>query len=241
LSLEHNELIRQLEISQQMISGLSITGAALDGDIEEKKEVPNAEIQVYQKKAKHLRTANQSESAIASINVESRFFPDRQNQHFVSAFSDKIVSSLKSDENGLLLQNDSLMANNRTKHDNSISRMREGSERISDAKVAEAEQREELLTAQMEEKRIRETAELERRNNEQIRALQAKHAAANERVKRFFFGVARAASGKPSAARFHEFRMLPHVLAPITRSFSASSHVQSLKRSALYQKKCESD
>jgi hypothetical protein len=124
---------------------LSKNRGRYERDIEEKKEVPNAEIRVYQTKAKQLKAAGQSECAIASTNAECRFFQGRQNQHFVSAFSDKIVPSLKSDENDLLLQNGSLMANNRTKHDSSISRMREGFERISDAKVTEAEQREKVL------------------------------------------------------------------------------------------------
>ena len=185
----HDELLRQRSICEQEIADMETLLRSKERHIDEVKEVAAAEIRVFQKKVKHLMAANQSEYANANSKGEERIFQQRLEQLHSATDAQNTVSTLRSDENDLLLQNETLLTAIRTQNDRRISEMRDEFERMSDALRAEHEQQSTIMRNQMEEQRQRETAELERRKNQQIKNLQEKHAASFDHIRRFFSGV----------------------------------------------------
>lgn len=187
--LAHDELMRQLQISQQEIQDLEIKLANKERDIEEIKEVSAAELKVYQRKVKHLMAANQNEFAQNYIQNERMLYQQRQDQQLESADPERIANALKSDTNDLQLQDDTLMTNHRMQQDRLFTELREEFERQAEAKRSMHEQRVRAMRNQLEEQRQQETSELEHRKNTQIEELQAKNAKAFDNIKRYFNNI----------------------------------------------------
>jgi len=184
-----DELLRQYRIAQQELMDLETILANKQRDIEETKESTEAEIRVYQRKVKHLMASNQNEFASTYFTGEEQLFQERQEQLLTLTDPEKTVELLRSDENDLLLQNETLITNLRTEQDRVFSSLREEFEQKVEASRSMHEQRVKSMRSQLEEQRIRETEELKSRKDEQIKQLREKHKQAFEHIKRFFSGV----------------------------------------------------
>jgi hypothetical protein len=139
--LEHNELIRELEIGRQEVSDLETIVTNKEHEIEEIREVSAAELKVYQRKVKHLMAADQDEFSRAYIKNEEELFLERREQQLEAGDPERIANSLRSDSNNLQLENETHMTNHRMKQDRLFTELREAFEREVDARRAEHEQR----------------------------------------------------------------------------------------------------
>jgi hypothetical protein len=187
--LEHNELIREFQITQQEVTDLQTVVTNKDREIEEIREVAAAELKVYQRKVKLLMGANQNEFSQAYFKNEQELFLERQQQQLEAVDPERIANAIRSDSNNLQLENETLMTNHRMKQDRLFTELREEFEREVDARRAEHEQRVRAMRAQLEDQRLRETTELEQRKNDHIARLQANNARAFDRIQHYFSGI----------------------------------------------------
>jgi DNA repair exonuclease SbcCD ATPase subunit len=188
-ALEHNELMREFQIAKQEVQDLETILANKNRDIEEIREVSAAELKVYQRKVKHLMSANQHEFSTRHVKNETELYVERQEQQLAAADAERIANALRSDANNLQLENETLMTNHRMKQDRLFTELREEFERQVDARRGAHEQRVVAMRGQLEDKRQRATDEVETRKNNQIKQLQARNAKAFDRIQHYFSGI----------------------------------------------------
>jgi DNA gyrase/topoisomerase IV subunit A len=115
--LEHNELVQEFQIAQQEVRELETILTNKERDIEEIREVSEAELKVYQRKVKHFMATSQKQFSQAYYKNEQELFLERQQRQLEASGPERTANELRSDTNNLQLKNETLMTNRWMKQD----------------------------------------------------------------------------------------------------------------------------
>jgi hypothetical protein len=187
--LEHNELIREYQVSRQEVKDLETIVSNKSREIEETHEISATELHLYKRRVKHLMAANQTQFAGQYFRNEQEAFLERQQQQLEAVDRERIANALRSDSNNLQLENETLMTNHRMKQDRVFTELREEFEREVYARRDAHEQRVHAMRKQLEDQHIREKDELQQQKDDHIRRLQAGNARAFDRIQHYFSGI----------------------------------------------------